>query len=104
MCVCVCVCVCVSVCWKDVPLIPEPACQTLIEQKGTNKQQCKGGDNRGIAPEQDLTDSILTSHPAASYILVLTIHVLYPINFFFLTRFKKKIKKATMIHHKRMHE
>lgn len=38
-------------CWRDAPFTPETACQTLTEQKGTNKQQCKGGDNRGIAPE-----------------------------------------------------
>lgn len=67
-------------CWRDAPFTPETTCQTWTEQKGTNSSV--KGDNRGIAPEQDVTDSILTSHPAVRYILVLTSSVLCPINIF----------------------
>lgn len=59
----------------------------------------------GIAPEWDMTDSILTSRLAAGDSLVLTIHVLCPIikpYFFFfffdmtqVEKLKKKRKKAT---------
>lgn len=48
-------------------------------EKGTNKQRRDGGCGGGIAPEWDMTDSILTSHLAAGDVLVLTIHVLCPI-------------------------
>lgn len=79
--------VCLCVCWRDAPFTPETACQTSTEQKGTNgnlkKKRKRGGDNRGITPEQDVTDSILTSRPATSYNLVLTIYVLCPIDAFF---------------------
>ena len=66
MCVCVCVRVCVCVCWRDAPFTPETACQTLTEQKKEQTHSSVKGDNRGIAPEQEVTDSILTSHLAAS--------------------------------------
>lgn len=56
-------------------------CQTWTEQKEeqTNSgamEDVGGGD---IAPEWDMTDSILTSRLAAGDVLVLTIHVLCPI-------------------------
>lgn len=60
-----------------------------VDRTKRNKREFKkeeeegGGDNRGITPEQDVTDSILTSRPATSYNLVLTIYVLCPIDAFF---------------------
>lgn len=57
--------------------------RTKRNKREFKKEEEEGGDNRGITPEQDVTDSILTSRPATSYNLVLTIYVLCPIDAFF---------------------
>lgn len=88
-------CVCLEVCVLGGQLLSlqTRTCQTWTEQK---KEQTNSGvmedvwGGGGIAPEWDMTDSILTSRLAAGDVLVLTIPVLCPIikpyfYFFFLT-------------------
>lgn len=57
-----------------------------VDRTKRNKREFKKEEEEGgetITPEQDVTDSILTSRPATSYNLVLTIYVLCPIDAFF---------------------